>query len=88
MKTVTVAGAMWLLLCAGGTRVEAQRVASSFDELGVLVRPGASRRAQAGEYDTFARTHVIYRKSSRGTRVSMSPLIGRGRRGAAVAVKF
>jgi hypothetical protein len=40
MKTLTVGGAVLLLLCAGGTRVEAQGVASSFDQLGVLVKPG------------------------------------------------
>ena len=31
---------LFLLLCAGGTRVGAQGVASSFDQLGVLVKPG------------------------------------------------
>jgi hypothetical protein len=40
MKGLTIAGAVFLLLCAGGTRVEAQGVASSFDQLGVLVNPG------------------------------------------------
>jgi hypothetical protein len=40
MKALTIGGAVFLLLCAGGTRVEAQGVASSFDQLGVLVRPG------------------------------------------------
>ena len=39
MKTLTIGGAVFLLLCAGGTRVEAQGVAS-FDQLGVLVKPG------------------------------------------------
>ena len=29
-----------MLFCAGGTRVEAQGVASTFDQLGVLVKPG------------------------------------------------
>jgi hypothetical protein len=40
MTTLTIGGAVVLLLCAGGTRVEAQAVASSFDQLGVLVKPG------------------------------------------------
>jgi threonine dehydrogenase-like Zn-dependent dehydrogenase len=40
MKALTIGGAAFLLLCAGGTRVEAQGVASSFDQLGVLVKPG------------------------------------------------
>jgi hypothetical protein len=37
---LTMAGAAFLLLCAGPTRVEAQDVASSFDQLSVLVKPG------------------------------------------------
>lgn len=40
MKLLTLTGAVCLLLCAGGTRVEAQGVASSFEQLGVLVKPG------------------------------------------------
>ena len=40
MNALTIGGAVFLLLCAGGTRVEAQGVASSFDQLGVLVKPG------------------------------------------------
>ena len=40
MKALTTGGAVFLLLCAGGTRVEAQGVASSFDQLAVLVKPG------------------------------------------------
>ena len=40
MKQLTISGAVFLLLCVGGTRVEAQGVASSFDQLGVLVKPG------------------------------------------------
>jgi hypothetical protein len=40
VKHLTMGGAVCLLLCADGTRVEAQRVASSFDQLGVLVKPG------------------------------------------------
>lgn len=40
MKPLTIGCAVFLLLFAGGTRVEAQGVASSFDQLGVLVKPG------------------------------------------------
>jgi hypothetical protein len=40
VKHLTIGGVMFLLLCAGGTRVEAQEVASSFDQLAVLVKPG------------------------------------------------
>lgn len=40
MKHLTATGAAFLLLCVGGTRVEAQGVASSFDQLSVLVKPG------------------------------------------------
>ena len=40
MKAPTIRGVVFLLLCAGGTRVEAQGVASSFDQLAVLVKPG------------------------------------------------
>jgi hypothetical protein len=183
MKHLTI-GAMFLVLCVSGTRVGAQGVASSFDQLGVLVKPGdkitvvdvAGREAEGrlgklsrdrltlitpagprdlGEVDvalirqrrgdsltngavigaaagtayflTLAAilkdsdggdvivstaiaggvlaagmgaaagagidaliTHrqVIYRKNTGGNRVSVSPVFGRGRRGAAVTVKF
>lgn len=40
MKAGTIGGAVILLLCAGGAPVEAQGVASSFDQLAVLVKPG------------------------------------------------
>lgn len=40
MKHLTVGGAVCLLLCAGGARVGAQGVASSFEQLLVLVKPG------------------------------------------------
>jgi hypothetical protein len=40
MIRTTIGGAVFLLLCAGATRVDAQRVASSFDQLSVLVKPG------------------------------------------------
>jgi hypothetical protein len=40
VKRLTMSGAVLFLLCADATRVEAQRIASSFDQLAVLVKPG------------------------------------------------
>jgi hypothetical protein len=40
VKHLTIDGVVFLLLCAGGTSVDAQEVASSFDQLAVLVKPG------------------------------------------------
>jgi hypothetical protein len=40
MIRTTILLAVFLLLCAGATRVHAQGVASSFDQLNVLVKPG------------------------------------------------
>lgn len=40
MKHLTIGGIVFLLLCSGGTRAEAQEAASSFDQLTVLVKPG------------------------------------------------
>jgi hypothetical protein len=40
VKHQTIGGVVFVLLCAGGTWVEAQEVASSFDQLSVLVKPG------------------------------------------------
>ena len=40
MKHLTIGVVVCLLLGAGGTRVEAQGVAASFDQLAVLVKPG------------------------------------------------
>jgi hypothetical protein len=40
VKHVTIGGIVFLLLCVGGTRAGAQGVASSFDQLSVLVKPG------------------------------------------------
>ena len=40
MIRTTIGGAVFLLLCGGATRVHAQGVASSFDQLSVLVKPG------------------------------------------------
>jgi hypothetical protein len=39
VKQLTIGAVMVLLLCAGGTRVEAQAIASSFDQFAVLVKP-------------------------------------------------
>jgi hypothetical protein len=54
MNPMAIGAAVLLLVGAGGTRVEAQAVASSFDQLIVLVKPGdkitvvdvAGRRAE------------------------------------------
>ena len=40
MKHLTIGGVVFLLLCAGTTRLEAQEVAASFEQLTVLVQPG------------------------------------------------
>ena len=40
MIRTTIGSAVFLFLCAGATRVDAQAVASSFDQLSVLVKPG------------------------------------------------
>jgi hypothetical protein len=40
MNRLTMAGAVCVLLCAGGTRVGAQSAASSFEQLAVQVKPG------------------------------------------------
>jgi hypothetical protein len=66
MKPLTIGGAVFLLLCAGGTRVEAQGVASSFDQLGVLVKPGdtitvvdVTGREAAGRIGKLSRDALI-----------------------------
>lgn len=40
MKQLRIGGVILLLLCTGMTRAHAQEVASSFDQLAVLVKPG------------------------------------------------
>jgi hypothetical protein len=40
MKRLMTVAAVFCLLCASGARVEAQDTVSSFDQLGVLVKPG------------------------------------------------
>lgn len=47
MIRATIGGAMFFLLCAGVTRVDAQGVASSFDQLSVLVKPGDTLRVDS-----------------------------------------
>ena len=49
---------------------------------------GMGAAAGVGIDALMTRKQVIYRKSGRDTRISVSPLIGRGRRGAAVALAF
>jgi hypothetical protein len=51
MKTLIIGGLVWLLLCAGGNRVEAQEVASSFEQLVVLVKPGDKIARRLAEVD-------------------------------------
>ena len=41
MKHLTMGSVLFLLLCGGAIRAEAQGVASTFDQLAVLVQPGA-----------------------------------------------
>ena len=66
MKHLTIGGVVFLLLCAGGTRVEAQEVASSFDQLTVLVTPGdeitvvdVSGRKTKGRLGKLSRDELI-----------------------------
>ena len=40
VTNLTICVGTFLLICAGGTRVAAQEIASSFDQLAVLVKPG------------------------------------------------
>jgi hypothetical protein len=74
MKTTMIGGAVVLLLCAGGTRVEAQSVASSFDQLSVLVKPGdkisvvdVTGREAEGRIETLSRDTLTL-VSKAGTR--------------------
>jgi hypothetical protein len=66
VKHLTIGGVVFLLLCAGGTRVEAQEVASSFDQLTVLVKPGdeitvvdVSGRKTKGRLGKLSRDELI-----------------------------
>jgi hypothetical protein len=71
VKHLTIAGGLFLLLCAGGTRVEAQEVASSFDQLAVLVKPGdkitvvdVTGRETTGRIGTLSRDVLILATSA------------------------
>jgi hypothetical protein len=66
VKHLTIGIAVSVLLCAGVTRAEAQRVASSFDQLSVLVKPGdkitvvdAAGRETRGRIGTLSRDALI-----------------------------
>jgi hypothetical protein len=67
MERLTIGGVVLvLLLCADGTRVEAQDIASSFDQLAVLVKPGdkitavdATGRETKGRIGTLSRDALI-----------------------------
>ena len=50
MSCLRIAGAL-LLLCMGAAGVEAQTVASSFDELGVFVKPGDKIMQTKNDYE-------------------------------------
>ena len=70
MKHLTIA-VVFLLLCAGGTSVEAQEVASSFEQLAVLVKPGdtitvvdVAGRETRGRIGTLSRDALILMTSS------------------------
>ena len=49
---------------------------------------GMGAAAGVGLDALIRRSHVIYRKNGSGTKVSVAPLFGSGRRGAAVSVRF
>jgi hypothetical protein len=66
VKYVTIGAGVGLLLCAGAARVEAQGVASSFDQLTVLVKPGdkvtvvdVTGRETSGRIGTLSRDALI-----------------------------
>lgn len=66
MQRLTVVCAAILLVCAGGTRADAQGVASSFDQLGVLVTPGdhirvvdVAGRETAGRISQLSRDTLV-----------------------------
>ena len=58
MKALTIGRAVLLLLCAGGLEVEAQGVASSFDQLGVLVNPGTEYQRCRRHRQRSQRAHL------------------------------
>ena len=55
---------------------------------GGVLFAGVGAAAGAGIDALITRNQVIYRKSARETRVRVSPLLGCGRRGAAITVQF
>ena len=66
MQHLTIGVVVFLLLCAGGTPVEAQEVASSLDQLAVLVKPGdtitvveVNGRATTGRIGKLSRDALI-----------------------------
>jgi hypothetical protein len=66
VKHLTMGAGVCLLLCASATRVEGQGVASSFDQLTVLVKPGdkitvieVTGRESSGRIGTLSRDALI-----------------------------
>ena len=66
MVRTTIGAAVFLLLCVGATRVHAQGVASSFNQLAVLVKPGdtisivdTTGREAAGQIGKLSRDGLI-----------------------------
>jgi hypothetical protein len=55
---------------------------------GVLFCTGLGAAIGAGIDALITRQRVIYQRPATGDGVSVSPFIGRGRRGAAVSVRF
>jgi hypothetical protein len=97
MIRTTIGTAVFLLLCAGVTRVDAQNVASMSDGggpipigvvTGMMVFRGMGAAAGAGIDALITRRQVIYEKPGGGGQVSVSPLFLDGRRGVAVSVTF
>jgi hypothetical protein len=54
----------------------------------MVVITGMGAAAGAGIDALITRRQVIYQKGAGGRRVSVSPMFGRGRRGAAITVTF
>jgi hypothetical protein len=55
---------------------------------GVLFCTGIGAAIGAGIDALITRQRVIYQRPAAGSKVSVSPLLGRGRRGAALSVRF
>jgi hypothetical protein len=56
--------------------------------LGGVLFAGAGAAAGAGIDALIARRQVIYEKPASGSRVSVAPIVGRGRRGVSLSVRF